>query len=145
MTVVERGELGETYNVGGRNERTNLEVVQTICDILDELQPLAGDCGKSEVESGTCGQQHPTSHILQPTSTKVIKSYRDLITFVTDRPGHDMRYAIDATKLETELGWKALEDFDSGIRKTIQWYLDNEWWWGPIRSGRYAGERLGRS
>ena len=113
VQVVEAGRIGETYNVGGRNERTNLEVVHAICDILDDLQPRA---------SGI---------------------YRDLITFVPDRPGHDQRYAIDATKLETELGWHAQEDFDSGIRKTVQWYLDNEWWWGPIRAGKYAGERLG--
>jgi dTDP-glucose 4,6-dehydratase len=115
VTVVEKGRLGETYNVGGRNERTNLEVVETICSILDDLQPR---------ESG---------------------SYKDLITFVTDRPGHDARYAIDATKLETELGWKAQENFDTGIRRTIQWYLDNDWWWRPIREGRYSGERLGKA
>ena len=110
--VVEKGIPGETYNIGGRNERTNLQVVETVCDILDEL--------KSEM------------------------SHRDLITFVADRPGHDQRYAIDATKLETELGWKALETFDSGIRKTVQWYLNNEWWWRPLREKRYSGERLGK-
>jgi dTDP-glucose 4,6-dehydratase len=115
VTVVESGRLGETYNVGGRNERTNLEVVETICAILDELRP------RSE------------------------GSYKDLITFVADRPGHDMRYAIDATKLETELGWKARENFDTGIRRTIQWYLDNDWWWEPLRASRYAGERLGKA
>ncbi len=115
VSVVETGRLGETYNVGGCNERTNLEVVETICDVLDELKPR---------EAGR---------------------YKDLITFVEDRPGHDQRYAIDATKLETELGWKAQEDFDSGIRKTVQWYLDNNWWWGPLRALRYAGERLGRA
>lgn len=115
VTVVEEGRLGETYNVGGRNERTNLEVVETICGILDELNPRA---------SG---------------------SYRDLITFVADRPGHDKRYGIDATKLETELGWKAQEDFNSGIRRTIRWYLDNDWWWRPLREKRYAGERLGKA
>lgn len=114
VTVVERGRLGETYNVGGRNERTNLEVVETICAILDELQPR---------ENG---------------------SYSDLITFVKDRPGHDRRYAIDASKLEAELGWKAKENFDTGIRKTVQWYLNNDWWWRPIREGRYSGERLGK-
>ncbi len=115
VTVVETGRLGETYNVGGRNERTNLEVVETICRILDELKPR---------DEG---------------------SYLDLITFVADRPGHDKRYAIDATKLETELGWKAQENFDTGIRRTIQWYLDNDWWWRPIREGRYSGERLGKA
>ncbi|MEN7973868.1 MAG: dTDP-glucose 4,6-dehydratase, partial [Verrucomicrobiota bacterium] len=115
VTVVEAGKLGETYNVGGRNERTNLEVVETICSILDELKPRA---------SG---------------------SYADLITFVADRPGHDARYAINATKLESELGWKAQENFDTGIRRTIQWYLDNNWWWKPLRASRYAGERLGKA
>lgn len=145
VTAVEAGTPGETYNVGGRNERTNLEVVETICSILDELRPLAGDSGKSEVESGTCEQPHSTSHILHPTSTKQISSYRELICFVTDRPGHDARYAIDASKLETELGWKAQEDFETGIRKTVQWYLNNEWWWKPLRAARYAGERLGKA
>ena len=113
VLVVEKGVPGETYNVGGRNERTNLEVVEGICGILDELKPRAEG------------------------------RYGELITFVKDRPGHDARYAIDATKLETELGWKAQEDFDSGIRKTVQWYLDNDWWWKPLREDRYAGERLG--
>jgi dTDP-glucose 4,6-dehydratase len=115
VLAVEKGVPGETYNVGGHNERTNLEVVETIYRILDEIKPRKAG------------------------------SYKDLITFVKDRPGHDHRYAIDATKLETELGWKAREDFDSGIRRTVQWYLDNEWWWGPIRSGKYAGERLGKA
>jgi dTDP-glucose 4,6-dehydratase len=111
-TVVQHGRPGEKYNVGGRNERTNLGVVQTICDVLDELVPAA-------------------------------RPRRDLITFVTDRPGHDHRYAIDATKLETELGWRAQETFETGIRRTVQWYLDNDWWWRPLRSSVYAGERLG--
>jgi len=113
--IHERGRLDETYNIGGRNERTNLEVVQTICRTLDELRPRA---------SG--------GH------------YADQIEFVADRPGHDQRYAIDATKLETELGWRARETFDSGIRKTVQWYLDNDWWWRPIREKKYAGQRLGK-
>ena len=113
--VVEKGVSGETYNVGGHNERTNLEVVETICDTLDRLHPAS---------DGT--------------------HYRDLITFVKDRPGHDKRYAIDATKIETELGWKALENFDTGIEKTVQWYLENRWWWEPIRTEKYAGERLGQ-
>ena len=115
MLVNEKGRDGETYNVGGHNERTNLEVVKTICAIMDELRPRADG-----------------------------KPYADLITYVTDRPGHDLRYAIDPTKLMTELGWKPRENFDTGIRKTVQWYLDNEWWWGPIHRGRYTGERLGK-
>ena len=109
--IAERGRVGETYNVGGRNERQNIDVVRRICTVLDELVP--GNRPREE-----------------------------LIEFVTDRPGHDARYAIDATKLETELGWRAQEDFDSGIEKTVQWYLDNEWWWRPLRE-RYSGERLG--
>lgn len=110
--VLNTGRLGEKYNIGGRNERRNIDVVHRICDTLDRLRPRA------------------TPH-------------RDLITFVTDRPGHDARYAIDATKLESELGWKAEENFDTGIEKTIQWYLDNEWWWRPLRDKVYTGERLG--
>ena len=108
-----KGKVGETYNIGGRNERTNLQVVRSICAILDELRPKA---------SG---------------------SYADQITFVSDRPGHDLRYAIDADKLRRELGWEPREDFDSGLRLTVQWYLDNDWWWRPIREGKYSGERLG--
>jgi len=121
MLVNEKGVPGETYNVGGHNERTNLEVVQTICKIMDELRPLSASA-----------------------SGLRLKSYQDLITFVTDRPGHDLRYAIDPSKLMNELGWKPRENFDTGIRKTVQWYLDNEWWWGPIHRGRYAGQRLGK-
>lgn len=112
--VATTGKLGESYNIGGRAERTNLNVVETICAILDGKRPR--DAGRT---------------------------YADLITFVTDRPGHDRRYAIDASKIERELGWTPRETFESGLEKTIQWYLDNEWWWRPIRSGTYAGERLG--
>ena len=110
--IASRGRLGEKYNVGGRNERRNIDVVKRVCSLMDELRPKA------------------TPHA-------------DLITYVTDRPGHDARYAIDATKLETELGWKAQENFDSGIERTVRWYLDNEWWWQPLRQGVYTGERLG--
>ena len=101
--ILEAGVVGETYNIGGWNEKTNLEVVHVLCDILDELQPLAAS-----------DSQHTT--------------YRSLITFVKDRPGHDRRYAIDASKLELELGWKPAETFETGIRKTVQWYLDNQGW-----------------
>lgn len=115
MLVNEKGRDGETYNVGGHNERTNLEVVQAICRIMDELRPRADGA-----------------------------KYESLITYVTDRPGHDLRYAIDPTKLMTELGWRPRENFETGIRRTVKWYLDNEWWWGPIRRGRYSGQRLGK-
>lgn len=109
--IAERGRTGETYNVGGRNERRNIDVVRRICAVLDELAPA----------------NRPRD---------------ELIEFVTDRPGHDARYAIDASKLENELGWRAQETFETGIEKTVQWYLDNEWWWRPLRD-RYAGQRLG--
>ena len=110
--IVSRGRIGEKYNVGGRNERRNIDVVRTICAILDRLRPAD-------------------------------RPHAELIEFVADRPGHDLRYAIDATKLEQELGWKALETFETGIEKTVRWYLDNEWWWRPLREKVYAGERLG--
>jgi dTDP-glucose 4,6-dehydratase len=112
--VFEAGAVGESYIIGGHSERTNMQVVTTICDTLDELRPAANG-----------------------------KSYRELITFVADRPGHDARYAIDPSKINAELGWRAQESFETGIRKTIQWYLENAWWWEPILSGTYAGERLG--
>jgi dTDP-glucose 4,6-dehydratase len=111
--VLQKGQLGESYNVGGRSERTNLQVVETICDILDRERPLEGG------------------------------SYRDLINFVADRPGHDLRYAIDSSKIERELGWRAEESFESGLEKTVKWFLDNDWWWRPIREQKYAGQRLG--
>lgn len=101
-TIATHGEVGGSYNVGGGNERTNIDVVETICGLLDELVP--GD-----------------------------EPRRDLIHFVTDRPGHDFRYAIDSTKLRTTLGWRARETFESGLRKTVQWYLDNQDWWRPLR------------
>jgi len=112
--VLMRGTVGESYNVGGRAEKSNLEVVQLICDLLDRKQPAAN--GKSRSE---------------------------LIQFVEDRPGHDRRYAIDPTKIERELGWRAVETFESGLAKTVDWYLANEWWWRPIRDAKYAGDRLG--
>lgn len=114
LLVNQRGAPGETYNVGGHNERTNLQVVQTICAILDELRPRANG-----------------------------KPYAELITYVADRPGHDLRYAIDPSKIMSMLGWKPRETFETGIRKTVQWYLDNAWWWRPIHEGRYTGQRLG--
>jgi dTDP-glucose 4,6-dehydratase len=112
--IATRGRPGEGYNVGGRSEQTNLSVVRTICRMLDARRPRAN------------GMLH-----------------EELITFVADRPGHDRRYAIDASKIERELGWKPSVTFEEGLALTIDWYLANEWWWGPIRSQRYAGERLG--
>ena len=106
--VLEAGKLGDTYNVGGWNEKANIEIVQTVCALLDELRPRADG-----------------------------KGYAEQITYVTDRPGHDRRYAIDARKLERELGWKPAETFDTGIRKTVQWYLDNPQWVGNVQSGAY--------
>ncbi len=114
--IGDKGRVGETYNVGGHSERRNIEVVQTICDVLDGLVP-----------------------------SKSGKSYREQIVFVKDRPGHDARYAIDSSKIESELGWRPQQDFTSGIRQTIKWYLDNEWWWRPLREGRYDGTRLGNA
>lgn len=113
--VVVQGEPGQTYNIGGNSERTNLNVVQTICDILDEIRPH---------QQGT---------------------YRNLIEFVPDRPGHDKRYAMDASRIRRDLGWEPRETLESGLRKTVQWYLDNPWWWKPIRENKYAGERLGKA
>ena len=113
--VATEGVPGETYNIGGHNEKKNIEVVRKICEILDELQP-------------------------RPDG----KSYAELITFVTDRPGHDLRYAIDAAKIGRELGWKPLETFESGIRKTVQWYLDHRFTWCKnVQEGTYNRERLG--
>ena len=116
--VATEGISGETYNIGGHNERKNIDVVKTICAILDRVV------------------EHKPGHI---------KQFADLITFVTDRPGHDLRYAIDASKIKRELGWEPLETFESGIEKTVHWYLNNKSWWKRVLDGSYAGERLGMS
>lgn len=112
VLVATKGEIAETYNIGGHNEKQNIDVVKTICDILDKKVPAE-------------------------------KSYRDLITFVTDRPGHDIRYAIDASKIDRELGWEPKETFETGLEKTVQWYLDNKDWWHAVQDGSYQRERLG--
>lgn len=114
MMVAEQGHPGESYNIGANCERTNLEVVRQICAVLDDLAPRPGG-----------------------------KTHDQLIEFVTDRPGHDFRYAIDATRIRRELGWSPRETFETGVRKTVMWYLDNRAWWDGVRSQAYAGERLG--
>jgi dTDP-glucose 4,6-dehydratase len=114
--VVTEGEIGETYNIGGHNEKTNLEVVHTLCALLDEARP-----------------DYP----------KGISSYKDLITYVTDRPGHDQRYAIDASKIQKDLGWVPEETFETGLQKTVQWYLDNVTWCQHVQDGSYQSQRLG--
>ena len=112
--VLEKGNIGETYNIGGNNEITNIDIVLTICNILDKIRPRANN-----------------------------KSYSKLITYVSDRPGHDFRYAIDASKIKNELEWEPIDTFKSGIKKTIEWYLNNESWWRNIQNGNYFQERLG--
>jgi len=116
VLIAQSGVIGDSYNVGGWNERSNIEVVRGICALVDEMAPDASIGSRSE-----------------------------LITFVADRPGHDHRYAIDASKIARELGWKPTETFETGLRKTVRWYLDNRSWWEPIRSGNYAGQRLGQA
>jgi dTDP-glucose 4,6-dehydratase len=112
LTVLEKGADGRTYNIGGENERRNIDLVRTICAILDEKRPMA-------------------------------RSYAEQITFVTDRPGHDLRYAIDPTRIRTELGWRPSVTLDEGLRRTVRWYLDNAAWWKPLQARGGVGQRLG--
>ena len=127
--VVTEGKIGETYNIGGHNEKQNIEVVETICEILDELCPVTTD-------TTLVGAEHARD-------SGVAHTYKSLITYVTDRPGHDRRYAIDASKIAKELNWQPEETFESGIRKTVQWYLDNQQWCKNVQDGSYQRERLG--
>jgi dTDP-glucose 4,6-dehydratase len=124
ILVATTGKVGQTYNIGGHNEKQNIEVVNTICDILDELAPVAEN---KYIQNSISSIQH----------------YKDLKVFVKDRPGHDMRYAIDATKIQKELGWSPKETFESGIKKTVLWYLDNQAWCKHVQDGSYQRERLG--
>jgi dTDP-glucose 4,6-dehydratase len=117
VKVATEGVVGETYNIGGHNEKRNIEVVQTLCDLLEELVP---------------------------SKPEGVNQYRDLITFVTDRPGHDVRYAIDASKIAQELDWRPEETFETGMRKTVKWYLENQGWWKRVLNGRYQLDRLGK-
>jgi dTDP-glucose 4,6-dehydratase len=133
-TVVTKGRVGETYNIGGNNEQNNLNLVKKICEIIGE--ELSGRV--AELDSEPLNTTQPLNH---PTS----KSFQDLVTFVADRPGHDMRYAIDPTKIRDELGWEPKEDFESGFRKTVKWYLNNREWTDNILSGDYKLDRLGKS
>lgn len=118
VEVITRGRAGETYNIGGHNEKCNLDVVETLCALLEELAPDKPDG---------------------------VTAYRELITFVKDRPGHDYRYAIDASKIKDELGWVPQETFETGLRKTVKWYLDNSVWWERVLSGEYRLVRIGNS
>lgn len=127
VLVATQGKIGETYNIGGHNEKQNIEVVKTICAVLEELYPSENN---PNIDSYSC----------QPGNAD---SYAALIKYVTDRPGHDMRYAIDASKIQRELGWTPQETFESGIRKTVQWYLDNQAWCQRVQDGSYQRERLG--
>jgi dTDP-glucose 4,6-dehydratase len=115
--VATEGVIGETYNIGGHNEKRNIAVVHILCDLLEGLVP---------------------------SKPGGVNQYRDLITIVTDRPGHDVRYAIDASKIARELDWRPEETFETGMRKTVQWYLENQGWWKRVLNGRYQLDRLGK-
>jgi dTDP-glucose 4,6-dehydratase len=133
LAAISKGKPGETYNIGGNNEMKNIDLVRLLCRLLDEALEARGRSFRAS-EAGVSATENP----------KIRKS-ENLITFVTDRPGHDLRYAIDATKIKNELGWEPKQDHESGFRKTVEWYLENEKWWQEILNGSYQLERLGKS
>lgn len=146
--VITKGRVGETYNIGGNNERQNIELVRTLCSLMDELAPggaIICPSGGSVSFAAESGQSFGLNQVSDLKSQLSHKSYEELITFVTDRPGHDLRYAIDSTKIRDELGWQPKEDFESGFRKTVNWYLNNPGWWQSILQESYQLERLGKS
>ena len=149
IKVASQGEIGETYNIGGHNEQTNLHVVETICEILDELvlteeiDVRSEELGVRNEELGVRSTPTPLTSPQGAHASQAQRSHKELITFVTDRPGHDVRYAIDASKIERELGWVPEETFETGLRKTVEWYLNNQEWWRRVQDGSYQGQRLG--
>jgi dTDP-glucose 4,6-dehydratase len=140
VLVATTGEIGETYNIGGHNEKQNIDVVNTICEILDELVGLKSDPpdNTDKVDRASNLQVNTDKVGRASARQQSSKSYKDLISFVKDRPGHDVRYAIDASKISKELNWTPQETFESGIRKTVQWYLDNQDWWQHVQDGSYV-------
>jgi len=149
-TVLSKGRVGETYNIGGNNEQNNLNLVKKVCEIIGEelsgqVVQSGGMTASSAVELSSSESPAQPLNPAEGCDHSTTKSFQDLITFVKDRPGHDMRYAIDPTKIRDELGWEPKEDFESGFRKTVKWYLENPSWWQNILSGEYQLERLGGS
>lgn len=147
LTVIEKGTPGETYNIGGNNEQRNIDLVHLICNLMDELCPKVPSPPDTGERARVRGKESKT-----PLSTsggegqgEGEKGHSQLISFVTDRPGHDLRYAIDAGKIKRDLGWEPIETFETGFRKTVRWYLDNQPWWQNILSGDYQLDRLGTS
>ena len=152
--VVTIGKIGETYNIGGHNEKANIDVVKTLCKLLEELASQnchsreqgelqrkreCSGVGETKAQSALNAEGRPEAM----TETNHLKGFESLITYVTDRPGHDVRYAIDASKIERELGWVPQETFETGLRKTVKWYLSNKTWWSRVLDGSYSRERLG--
>ena len=170
-SVLTKGRIGETYNIGGNNERQNIELVRMLCELMDDEVRQNGDgkhdsvclegttargafrAAKEQLSggqfklpvAGSSAEHSGCPSTSQPLNLSTSKSFQDLITFVKDRPGHDMRYAIDPTKIRDELGWEPKENFESGFRKTVKWYLDNRQWWENILNGDYKLDRLGKS